>query len=237
MTVNRRLFLAASATTLAAAPSKTVKNMNPLLETWKTPFGLPPFDRIKAEHFVPAYGEAMKKALAEIDAIASNPAAPTFSNVIEALEKHGELLKRVNGVFQNLTSSHTSDALQAAEREMSPKLAAHSSAVLLNSKLFARLDKVFEQRKTLNLNPEQLRLVERYHRRFVLSGAKLAPDAKKRLAEIDELIATKTTQFTQNVLNDTKQYKLVLDKAEDRVGLPADVKEISLQRSSIEPFL
>ena len=237
MTVNRRVFLAASATTLAAAPSKTVKNMNPLLETWKTPFGLPPFDRIKAEHFVPAYGEAMKKALAEIDAIASNPAAPTFSNVVEALEKHGELLKRVNGVFQNLTSSHTSDALQAAEREMSPKLAAHSSAVLLNSKLFARLDKVFEQRKTLNLNPEQLRLVERYHRRFVLSGAKLAPDAKKRLAEIDELIATKTTQFTQNVLNDTKQYKLVLDKAEDRVGLPADVKEISLQRSSIEPFL
>ncbi len=237
MTVNRRVFLAATATTLAAAPSKTKKNMNPLLETWKTPFGLPPFDRIKAEHFVPAYGEAMKKALGEIDAIASNAAAPTFSNVVEALEKHGELLKRVNGVFQNLTSSHTSDALQAAEREMSPKLAAHSSAVLLNGKLFSRLDKVFEQRKSLNLNPEQLRLVERYHRRFVLSGAKLAPDAKKRLAEIDEQIATKTTQFTQNVLNDTKQYTLALDKPEDRVGLPAEIREISLQRSSIEPFL
>lgn len=211
--------------------------MNPLLETWKTPFGLPPFDRIKSEHFVPAYSEAMKKALAEIDAIANDTAAPTFSNVVEALEKHGELLKRVNGVFQNLTSSNTSDALQAAERDLSPKLAAHSSAIILNAKLFSRLDRVFEQRKTLNLNPEQVRLVERYHRRFVLSGAKLAPDAKKRLAEIDEQLATKTTQFTQNVLNDTKQFKLLLDKPEDRVGLPAGVTEISLQRSSIEPFL
>jgi len=238
MSVNRRSFLAATATTLAAAPTKKqTKSMNPLLETWKTPFGLPPFDKIRAEHFAPAFAETMKEALAEIDAIANDKAPPTFANVLEALEKHGEALRRVNGVFQNLTSSNTSDALQAVERDMSPKLAAHSSAILLNTKLFERMDKVFEQRSSLKLNPEQSRLLERYHRRFVLSGANLNPEQKKRLAEVDEKLASLTTQFTQNVLNDTKQWTMALDKAEDRVGLPADMKVVTLQRSSIEPFL
>jgi peptidyl-dipeptidase Dcp len=220
-----------------AQTKKTSKTMNPLLETWKTPFGLPPFDRIKAEHFSPAFAEAMRVALGEIDAIANNTAAPTFANVVEALERNGELLDRVNGVFQNLTSSNTSDALQKVELEMSPKLAAFSSTVLLNAKLFERLEKVHSQRASLNLSAEQLRLVERYHRRFVLSGAKLNPEQKKRLAAIDESIASLTTQFTQNVLNDTKQFTMSLDKPEDRVGLPADMKVVTLQRSSIEPFL
>jgi peptidyl-dipeptidase Dcp len=237
MTLNRRVFLSASAGTLAAAPTKKGKSMNPLLAPWKTPFGLPPFDAIKAEHFVPAFTEAMKQALAEIDAIVNNAAAPTFANVVEALERQGELLKRINGVFQNLTASNTSDALQAAERELSPKLAAYSSAIFLNGKLFTRLDKVYEQRKSLNLTPEQLRLVERYHRRFLLSGAKLNPEGKQRLAAIDESLASLTTQFTQNVLNDTKQWTMALDKPEDRVGLPADMTVVTLQRSSIEPFL
>lgn len=238
MALNRRVFITVSASTLATATAqKTTKPMNPLLETWKTPFGLPPFERIQAEHFVPAYTESMKQALAEIDAIANQTAPPTFANVVEALEKHGELLRKVNGVFQNLTSSNTSDELQAAERELSPKLAAHSSAIVLNAKLFSRLDKVYEQRASLKLTPEQARLLDRYHRRFVLSGAKLNPEQKKRLAAIDESLASLTTQFTQNVLNDTKQYTLSLDKPEDRAGLPEDMKVVTLQRSSIEPFL
>lgn len=211
--------------------------MNPLLETWKTPFGLPPFDKIKAEHFEPAFDEAIRQALAEVDAIANNTAAPTFANVFEALEKSGGVLDRVNGVFQNLTSSNTSDALQAVELKVAPKLAAYSSKVQLNEKLFARIDKIYDTRETLKLGPEQLRLVERNHRRFVLSGAELKPEQKKRLAEIDEALAGLTTQFTQNVLNDTKQYVLKLDKPEDRTGLAADMKEVTLQRSSIEPFL
>lgn len=238
MALNRRVFIAASAATLAAAPpTKTSKSMNPLLESWQTPFGLPPFERIEAKHFSPAFTTALQQARAEIDKIAKQSAPPTFANTIESLELQGELIDRVNGVFQNLTSSHTSDELQAIERDISPKLAAYSSSIVLNPKLFARIDKVYEQRQSLNLNPEQLRLIERYHRRFILSGAKLPPAQKKRLAAIDELLATLTTQFTQNVLNDTKQYVLKLDKPEDRVGLPEEMKEVSLQRSSIEPFL
>ncbi|MBM3762801.1 MAG: M3 family metallopeptidase [Acidobacteria bacterium] len=211
--------------------------MNPLLETWKTPFGLPPFDRIRAEHFVPAFSEAIQAGLKEIDTITGDKSAPTFANTVEALEKQGALLKQVNGVFQNLTSSNTSDALQAAEREVSPKLATYSSAIQLNARLFERLDAVYKQRTSLNLYPEQLRLVERYHRRFVLSGAKLPPEQKKRLAAVDEKLATLTTQFTQNVLNDTKQWTMELKTAEDRAGLPADMTVITLQRPSVEPFL
>ncbi len=234
MPIDRRIFLASSVASLSAAPAKP---MNPLLDTWKTPFGLPPFSTIKPAHFVPAFAAAMPKALTEVEAIANDLAPPTFANVLEALEKHGELLRRISSVFGNLTASNTSDALQAAEREIAPKLAAHSSAILLNAKLFARINKVHGQRKSLGLSPEQLRLVERYHRRFVLSGAKLDPDSKKRLAAIDETLATLTTQFTQNVLNDTKEYTLPLDKPEDRASLPADMKVVTLQRSSIEPFL
>ena len=237
MALNRRVFISVSASTLAAAPLKTAKPMNPLLESWKTPFELPPFERIKPEHFAPAYAAAMKDALAEVGAIAANAAPPSFANVVEALEKSGGSLDRVNGVFQNLTASNTSDALQAIERDVMPKLAAHSSAILLNAKLFARVDKIYEQRKTLTLNPEQLRLIERYHSRFVYSGAKLPPEQKKRLAAIDESLATLTTNFAQNVLNDTKQWTMSLDKPEDRTGLPTDMTVVTLQRSSIEPFL
>jgi len=238
MAIDRRLFLGSAASTLAAAPQKKTKTkMNPLLETWKTPFGLPPFDRIRAEHFVPAFSEAIQAGLKEIDTITGDKSAPTFANTVEALEKQGALLKQVNGVFQNLTSSNTSDALQAAEREVSPKLATYSSAIQLNARLFERLDAVYKQRTSLNLYPEQLRLVERYHRRFVLSGAKLPPEQKKRLAAVDEKLATLTTQFTQNVLNDTKQWTMELKTAEDRAGLPADMTVITLQRPSVEPFL
>jgi peptidyl-dipeptidase Dcp len=237
MALNRRLFVGATAATLAAAPAKKKSSMNPLLSKWQTPFELPPFDQIKPEHFTPAFTEAIRQAKAEIDAITKQAAAPTFANTIEALEKQGELLDRVNGVFSNLTASHTSDALQAIELDINPKLAAHASSIMLNERLFARIDKVYSQRQSLGLNPEQLRLVERYHRRFVLSGAKLPAAQKKRLAAIDEQLATLTTQFTQNVLNDTKQWTLKLEKPEDRAGLPPEMQEITLQRSSIEPFL
>lgn len=238
MALHRRAFLGAAASTLAAAPAqKAKKSMNPLLETWQTPFGLPPFERIRAEHFAPAFDVAIKQALAEVDAITRLTAPPTFANTIEAMEKQGALLDRVNGVFQNLTSSHTSDALQAVERDIMPRLAAYSSSIELNEKLFARIDAIFNDRAKLNLNPEQLRLIERYHRRFVLAGAKLPAASKKRLAAINEERASLTTQFTQNVLNDTKQFVLKLEKPEDRAGLPADMQEVTLQRSSIEPFL
>lgn len=227
----------AASTLAAASPKKAKKTMNPLLETWRTPYSLPPFERIEARHFASAFETAIKQALAEIDAITGQTEPPTLANTIEALEKQGAQLDRVNAVFQNLTSSHTSDALQAIERDINPRLAAYSSSIDLNTKLFARVEALHNQRATLSLNPEQLRLVERYHRRFTLAGAKLAEPQKKRLAAINEELASLTTKFSQNVLNDTKQFVLKLDTAEDRVGLPEGMREVTLQRSSIEPFL
>jgi peptidyl-dipeptidase Dcp len=238
--MQRRSFLAATLVPTGAAfaaPKKTTKTMNPLLSAWTTPFELPPFAQIRPEHFSPAFAASMKQALAEIDAIANRTAAPTFANVIEALENHGEAYRRVSGVFGNLTASNTSDALQAVEREMAPKIAAHGNAILMNAKLFAKVDSLYAKRDTLGIDAEQRRLLERYHSSFVRAGAELAPDAKKRLAAIDEQLASLTTDFVQNVLNDTKLWTMKLEKAEDRAGLAPDVTEITLQRSSIEPFL
>lgn len=202
---------------------------------------------------MPAYREGMQKELAEIDVITKESAAPSFANTIEALEKTGDLLRRVDGVFSNLTSSDTNDALQTVERDVAPLLAKHRSTIYLNGDLFKRIDAVYQQRASLSLNPEQLRLVERYHKKFVRAGAQLPTEKKKRLAEIDERLATLSTKFSQNLLADTKAFELVLDKQEDLAGLPDSFRTaaaetakergkpgkwlITLQRSSVEPFL
>ena len=225
---------------------------NPLLAPWSTPFGVPPFSEIKPEHFQPAFEQALAEHRAEIDRIASNPAAPTFENTIAALENAGRTLDRVSAVFWNLASAHTNDALQAIEREISPKLAQHWNAITSNTALFARIDSVMQSAETAGLDAEQKRVLERTHLAFVRAGAQLAPEEKKRLGEILERLATLGTQFSQNVLADEKTYELPLAE-EDLVGLPEFLIQaarkaaeergsaakyvITLSRSLIEPFL
>jgi peptidyl-dipeptidase Dcp len=226
---------------------------NPLLRPWATPHGLPPFESITPDHFKPAFETALAEQQAEIAAIADSPAAPTFVNTIESLERSGLTLKRVGGVFFNLAGSHTNDAIQAVEREMAPLLAKHRNSIFMNGTLFRRVDDLHRQRDALGLSPEQARVLDRYHTIFIRAGAKLGPEEKKRLAAITERLATLGTQFSQNVLADEKSYRLVLDGEADLAGLPSFLREaaaqaaedaglpskhvITLSRSSIEPFL
>ena len=225
---------------------------NPFFESWTAPFGAPPLDRIRPEHFLPAYERALAEHKADIDTVANNPARPDFDNVIVALEQSGQLLLKVDGVFSNLTSSATDDALQAIELEMAPRLAAHWNAIYLNAALFARIDAVYRQRMEMCIDPESLRVLERYHLDFVRAGARLTGADRDRLAEIGARLALLGTQFGQNVLADEEDF--ILPLAENRMGgVPQTLRDaaaalaterglsapygVSLSRSSVEPFL
>src|SRR5476651_2245404 len=230
----------------------TSASKNPLLNDWTGPFGLPPLGAIKPEHFRPAFDRALAAHRAEIDAISANPAAPSFGNTIEALEKSGHDLDRVSNVFFVLAGAATSDEIEVVEREVSPLLARHSNALYLDRVLYARVAALYGRRDSLGLNAEQARLLDRYHTRFVRAGAALDKSAQDRLAVINERLASLGTQFGQNVLADEKAYALVLDEG-DLAGLPdfaraaarAAAEErghpgkyaITLARSSCESFL
>ena len=226
---------------------------NPLLASWTAPFEAPPFADIKPECFGPALAAAMRLHDQEIDAIADNPAAPTFANTIEAMERAGRVLVRVGSVFWNLSGSNTNDELQALEREWSPKYAAHHTNITTNAGLFRRIDTLFGQKDSLGLDAEQLRLLDKTHKAFVRSGAKLEGAARERYKELSQTRAKLATAFGQNVLADEKAYTLVLETEADLAGLPAFLREaaggaaeergmkghhiITLSRSLIEPFL
>lgn len=225
---------------------------NPFFEDWTAPYGAPPLDRIKPEHFVPAYDRALAEHTAEIVAIAGNPQPPSFDNVVLALEKSGRLLTKVEGVFYNLTSAATNDALQAIEMELAPRLSAHWSAISMHPVLFARLDEVHRQRDGLGLDAESLRVLERYHLDFVRAGAQLKGGNRDRLAAIAQRLAVLGTQFSQNVLGDEEDWTLPLTEAQ-MAGVPASARDaaaakaqalkldapfaVTLSRSSVEPFL
>jgi len=197
---------------------------NPLLETaWDTPYGLPPFSRVRPEHFAPAFDQAFARHLSELDAIAGATAPATFENTIAAFERSGALLVRTSHVFWNLTGANTSPELQAAERELAPKFAAHRAAIYMNTALFARIDSVWEARDAQGLDAEQERVAELIRKDFIRSGAQLDDRGRKRLAEIMQEQAALTTQFGQNVLKDEAEFTLVLDSDDDLAGLPASL--------------
>ena len=194
---------------------------NPLLEDWTAPFGAPPLNAIRPEHFAPAYDTALARHDAEIAAIAADPAPPSFANTVAALERSGQLLTRVEMVFSNLTLSETSEALQEIERAMAPRLAQHWNAVYLNPALFARLDAVFQARAALA--PEEVRVLERYHLDFIRAGARLSNEKRARFAAINERLASLATQFSQNVLADEQAWLLPLQEAQ-MAGLPESLR-------------
>ena len=225
---------------------------NPFFESWTAPFGAPPFDRIEPAHFRPAYDRALDEHKREIAAIAGNSATPSFANTIIALEKSGEMLRRVEHVFHNLAASHTNDALQDIERAMAPRMAQHSNEIHLNADLFARIDALYRTRATLGLDAEETRVLERYHLDFVRAGAQLDPTEKKKYAALTERLATLGTQFGQNVLADEQETVLSLSE-DDLPGLPDFARVAAAEtakqrgldapyaattsRSSVEPIL
>ncbi len=171
----------------------------------------------------------------EVDAIAHNAEAPSFDNTIVALERSGRELARVSSVFFNLTSSNTSDELDKIQGEMAPKLAAHQDAIFLNGALYARVDKLYQDRATLGLDPESLRLVERYHVLFVRAGARLSEADKDKLRKLNEQISSLTTQFQQTVLKATNDGAVVVDQAADLDGMSERADRRRRRRRPTDP--
>ena len=194
---------------------------NPLLEEWETPYGLPPFDRIKVEHYEQAVDRAIEIHNTEMDAITANRDDPDFHNTVEALERSGALLDRILGVFFNLPSSLSDDDLQAAEAVIAPKMAAHSGSFLKNQALFDRVRKVYDRRDGQDLAPDQLQLLQDTYTRFVRAGAALNDTDRAAVQKIEEELAGLETTFGQNVLKDTNGFELVLavDDKEENVQM------------------
>ena len=208
----------------AAASAPPAPAVNPLFAASTLPYEAPPFDKIRDADFQPAIEEGMKQQLAEVEKIADQTAPPTFDNTIVAFERSGALLTRVSKVFSALAQANTNDALQKVQKEESPKLAAHRDAIFLNPKLFARFKMIYEQRESLGLDAESHRLVERYYRTFVRSGAELSVDDQAKLRELNKEQSQLSTEFREKLLAGTKAGALVVDDPTALDGLqPGDL--------------
>jgi len=243
-----------AASLLAGATAGAVNDSNPVIPAWSGPYGgVPPFDKIKATDLKDALEAGMAEGLADLEKIANDPSPPTFDNTIAAMERSGRLLDRVTTVYGIYSSTLSDDTVQATERDIEPKLAAFRDSITQNEKLFRRIATVYDARDTSNLTPEQKRLVWLQYTNFVRAGAKLDAQAKKRLSEINQQLATLFTNFSQNLLADENDRFLLIEDEADLAGLPDAVRDgaaanaetrghkgkwlIANTRSSVEPFL
>jgi len=196
------------------------KEKNPLLTDYNTPFNVPPFDKIKVEHFEPAFMEAMKQQKQAIDAIVNSTEDPTFENTIIALEYSGRLLSEVTSAFYPLTSANTNPEIQELAQKMASTLSSHGDDISLNPELFKRVKAVYDQKDEFELNSEQQMLLKKVYNGFVKGGANLPEDKQARFREINEALAQLTVQFGDNVLAETNSYQMVIDNEADLAGLP-----------------
>jgi len=217
------LFFILIAFMASSACKKAEKSDNPLLNKYDTPFEIPPFDEIKAAHFMPAFLKGFEVHKAEIKAIINNKKEPTFDNTIKALAYSGQLLSGVNRVFGPLNSANTNDSLQAISRELSPLASKHNDDINLNDTLFRRVKTVYENKDKFNLNDEEKKVLEDTYKDFIRSGAALSAEDKDKLRKINEEISILSVKFGQNLLAETNGFKLILDKKEDLSGLPEGV--------------
>ncbi len=201
------------------------KESNPLLTEWNTPFGTPPFDKIRTEHYLPAFEEAIKIHNKEIDAIINNNEEPTFENTIVALDRSGELLRRVERVFNAMNSALITEELQEISKKISPMLAAHKDEINLNGRLFDRVKTVYENRDKFNLNTEQNILLDKYYKNFIRGGANLTEKEKEEFKKINEELSLLSLKFGENVLKETNRFELIIDNESDLEGLPETIVE------------
>jgi peptidyl-dipeptidase Dcp len=230
-----------------------VSTENPLLAEWDTPFGVPPFDQIENDDYLPAFEAAMLSHSGEIDAIVSSDEPPTFENTIEAMESAGGELSRVSRVFYAVEGAHSNDTLREVSRTIAPQLAGHRDDIRFNPDLSKRVEAVWDGREELDLDPEQAKLLEETHKRFVRSGAALDEEAKARLREINAELAELSTNFSQNLLAETNDFELHVEDRADAGHIPGNLLvsaeqearkrghesglSFTLQRPSINPFL
>jgi len=217
------LLIACSQNTEIKKEGEKIMEKNPLLADFNTPFGVPPFELIKPEHYIPAITEAIKQQNEEIDKIVNNSEEATFENTIEALDYSGELLRRISPVLGNLTSAETNEELQKVEKEASPIMIEQSDKIKLNENLFARIKLVYDTKDELNLNTEQLMLLEKYYKGFVRGGANLKIDDKEILKSINKELAMLSIKYGDNVLAETNAFELVIENKDDLSGLPTGV--------------
>jgi len=232
---------------------KEKSDNNPFFGKYDTPFNIPPFEKIKPEHYIPAMDRGMEEQNDEIAAIISNTDAPTWENTMKPLDASGELLRKVLRVFYNQISANTNEELQKIQMEMSPKLSAHFDEISLNPDLFKRIKSVYENRDKFNLTNEEKFLLENHYKELVRNGANLPKDKKEVLKEINQKLSKLKVRFNQNLLAETNKYKIVIDNKKDLEGLPENIiaagaseaKADSLegkwvytvQRPSMYPFL
>jgi len=218
-------MLALALTLGSCAPKKAPEKemSNPLLKAYATPFEVPPFNEIKLEHFLPAINQGIDEQLAEIKAITSNTEAPNFENTILAFDHSGTTLGRVSYTFDNLNSANTNDEMQAIAREITPKISTHRDNIMLNKELFVRIKAVYDKRKELNLDAEQIRVTEKFYEDFVRSGANLPDDKQTELRKLNDELSMLCLKFSENILAENKNFELVIDKEADLKGLPAEI--------------
>ena len=251
-------MIALSVITLASCNSNNeqkpeAETPNPFLTEYTTPYQVPPFDQIKNEHYLPAFEAGIAEQQAEVEAIVNNEEAPTFENTILPFDKSGEILDRVSNVFFNLNECLTNDEMIAIAEKVLPMLSKHSDSIMMNPKLFERIDYVYQHRNEMGLDDQQIRVVEKYHQDFVRSGAALPADKQEELSKINEQLSTLSLQFGNNLLKENAGFKLVVENEEDLAGLPQtsidaaaeqakkDGKEgkwvFTLSKPSLIPFL
>jgi peptidyl-dipeptidase Dcp len=226
---------------------------NPFMKEYSTPYQVPPFDKIKLEHYKPAFLEGIKIQQNEINAIANSSAKPTFENTILAKENSGELLRKVSTVFFNLSSANTNKEMQALSQELAPLLSKHSDDISLNEKLFKRVKTLWDTRASLKLNKEQERLLELDYKGFVRSGANLSDADKEKLRALNGELSVLSVKYGNNILAETNAFEMVIDDKKDLTGLPDNLIEaaantakakgkdgkwvFTLQNASVMPFL
>ncbi|MCI0523493.1 MAG: M3 family metallopeptidase [Bacteroidales bacterium] len=197
---------------------------NPFYCEWDTPFGVPPFDQIKIDHFKPAFIRGMEEEIEAVNAIINNPEEPTFENTIKALQFTGDLMEKVQRAFGQLSSANTNDSIQALQREMSPLFSKHRDDISLNEKLFERVKSVYENRDKFELTPEESKLLEDQYTGFIRSGIGLSPEDKEKLRKLNSELSLLSVKFGENLLAETNGFTLVIEDEEDLSGLPEGVR-------------
>lgn len=233
--------------------TETVKIDNPILQEWKTTFGVPPFDLIEDEHYLPAFEKGIEEQKINIDKILSNNEKPTFQNTIEAIERSGKTLGKVRQLFFAINSVNTNSELEAVNKEIAPKLSSNTDDIYLNKVLFERVKTIYDQKQSLNLSPEEEELLEKTYNKFIRSGANLNQEEQKRLREVNMRLASLSQEFGENLLNDTNAFELYVDEERNLGNLPSNLRTVAakeaikrgheggwsftLHRPSINPFL
>ncbi|MBQ8863781.1 MAG: M3 family metallopeptidase [Rikenellaceae bacterium] len=216
----KKMFVMAAAAVALCGCGKS--NDNPLFNEFSTPFGIAPFAEITIEHYREGLLKGMEEQKAEIEAIVNCSEEPTFANTIEAMDRSGELLRKVSGTFSPLSGSNSTDEMRALEKELSPLFSAHSDDIYMNDALFARVKSVYDSRESLELSAEQSKVLENIYKRFVRSGAELTPEQKAQLRELNKELSMLQLTFTQNLLHETNNTFVTVESIEELAGLPEE---------------